>query len=72
MYEHDIDKRKWMRTQPSYGPDWDAAIEYGIDISLIEQALTLSYEERFQQSLAMTRLAQALEAAGEKLRDSAH
>ncbi len=31
MFEDDIDKRKWARTQKSYGPDWDAAIEFGIE-----------------------------------------
>ena len=45
-FADDVDKRKWLRTQPSYGPAWDAAIEFGIDVSLIEQNLRLSLEER--------------------------
>jgi hypothetical protein len=56
MYEDDIDKRKWMRTQKSYGPDWDAAIEFGIDISLIEQSLQLTFEERLRALEEMLRL----------------
>ena len=72
MVDDDLDKRKWMRLQPSYGPDWDAAIEFGIDISLIEHALSLSFEERFRESLTMTRLAHALDAEREKLSGSTH
>ena len=72
MLEDDLDKRQWMRSQPSYGPDWDAAIEFGVDISLIEHALSLTFEERFQESLAMTRLAHALDAEREKLNGTAH
>lgn len=56
MYEDDIDKRKWMRTQRSYGPDWDAAIEFGIDISVIEQSLAMTFEERLRAMEAMLRL----------------
>ena len=63
MFEDDLDKRKWMRSQPSYGPDWDAAIEFGNDISVIEHSLSLSFDERFEESLAMTKLAYALDAA---------
>ncbi len=70
MLEDDLDKRKWARTQPSYGPAWDAAIEFGLDVSLIEQMLALSYEQRFTESLAMTRLALELEAASERLHAS--
>lgn len=65
MVEDNLDKRTWMRLQPSYGPDWDAAIEYGVDISLIEHALSLTYEERFRESLSMTRLPGARSRARE-------
>ncbi len=65
MFEDDLDKRKWMRLQPSYGPDWDAAIEFGIDISVIEHSLSLTFDERFRESLAMTKLAYALDAVRE-------
>lgn len=56
MYEDDLDKRKWMRTQKSYGPDWDKAIEFGIDISLIEQSLAMTFEERLRTMESVLRL----------------
>ena len=34
---------------PSYGPDWDAAIDYGIDVSLLLENLMLTPTERLQQ-----------------------
>ena len=34
---------------PSYGPDWDAAIEYGIDVSLLIHNLELTPGERIAQ-----------------------
>lgn len=68
MFEDDLDKRKWMRQLPSYGPHWDAAIEYGVDVSVLEHSLSLTYEQRFLESLAMTRLALALDAEREKLK----
>lgn len=41
------DPRQWMRAAfPSYGPDWDAAIEYGVDVSLLEENLRRTPAER--------------------------
>lgn len=37
------------RTLPSYGPDWDAAIAAGIDVTMIEQNLRLTPAERLRQ-----------------------
>ena len=68
MFEDDIDKRKWMRAQKSYGPDWDAAIAFGIDISLIEQSLAMSVEERLRAMEAVLRM---LPEPGEPSRDPA-
>ncbi len=48
---------------PDYGPDWQAAIDFGIDVSLIEENLKLTVDERFAQLLAMTRFAEALDEA---------
>jgi len=31
---------------PSYGPDWDAAIAYGLDVGLIETSLGMTPAER--------------------------
>jgi hypothetical protein len=37
------------RTLPSYGPDWDAAIAAGVDVTMIEQNLQLTPAERVRQ-----------------------
>ncbi len=37
------------RALPSYGPCWDAAIDYGIDVTLIEHNLELTTTERLLQ-----------------------
>jgi hypothetical protein len=37
------------RSLPSYGPAWDAAIEAGIDVTMLEQNLRLTPAERIQQ-----------------------
>lgn len=37
------------RSLPSAGPSWDAAIIYGIDVTLIERNLQLSVSERLLQ-----------------------
>jgi hypothetical protein len=44
------------RTLPSYGPAWDAAIEYGVDVTLLERNLTLTPSERLSQLDDMLRL----------------
>ena len=38
---------------PSYGPGWDAAIAYGIDVSLLLENLALTPTERLEQLQAM-------------------
>jgi hypothetical protein len=37
------------RTLPSFGPAWDAAIAYGIDVTLLERNLELTPSERLLQ-----------------------
>lgn len=34
---------------PSFGPEWDAAIDFGIDVSLLLANLELTPTERLQQ-----------------------
>jgi hypothetical protein len=34
---------------PSYGPDWEAAIDYGIDVSLLLENLELTPTQRLEQ-----------------------
>ncbi|MCP3137007.1 hypothetical protein LXT23_06635 [Pyxidicoccus sp. QH1ED-7-1] len=45
---------------PSHGPDWDAAIEAGVDVSLLEENLQLTPTERIEQLQRMTELYEAL------------
>lgn len=44
----------------SYGPDWDAAVAWGIDVSLLERNLALTVEQRLLQLQAMARLYELL------------
>ncbi len=70
MADDDFDRRPWLRRHPSYGPDWDQAIEFGVDVSMIESNLAMTFEERFRESVRLTRFAKTLEAATEKLHAS--
>lgn len=45
------------------------AIEYGIDVNLIEYNLSLTYKERFKQHQQALNTVLALQAAGQKMRD---
>ena len=44
----------------SYGPDWDAAIDYGIDVTLLEHNLSLTPTERLEQLQQMTEVYELL------------
>lgn len=56
-----MDPRELLRQAfPSYGPDWDAAIDAGVDVSLLEENLRLSPTERLEQLQRMTELFEAL------------
>ncbi|MDC0721741.1 hypothetical protein [Nannocystis bainbridge] len=57
-----IDLRPVFRAHwPSYGPDWDEAIELGIDVAALERNLALTPEQRIlqkhrtQQAIALLR-----------------
>ncbi len=50
---------------PSYGPDWDAAVELGIDVSLLEETLQMTVEERLVALEGLNRVAEELLAAGQ-------
>ncbi len=47
---------------PSHGPNWDAAIEFGIDVTLLERNLRLTPTERVLQHQASLRLMLELQA----------
>ncbi|WP_253979211.1 hypothetical protein [Pyxidicoccus xibeiensis] len=56
-----MDMREMLRqAYPSHGPDWDAAIEAGVDVSLLEENLQLTPTERIEQLQRMTELYEAL------------
>jgi hypothetical protein len=49
-------QRELLRQWPSYGPEWDAAIEFGIDVALLLENLELTPTERLlrhQRSLEL-------------------
>ncbi|MEW5741301.1 MAG: hypothetical protein AB1938_20430 [Myxococcota bacterium] len=46
--------------RPGYGPDWDAAVAWGIDVSLLERNLALTVEQRLLQLHEMSRLYELL------------
>ena len=60
----DVTQRELLSRLPSYGPDWDAAIEYGIDVSLLEENLALTPTQRIDQLQSMTELYEALSPDG--------
>jgi hypothetical protein len=67
-----MDHRELLRQAfPSYGPDWDAAIEAGVDVSLLEENLRLSPTERLEQLQRMTELYEFLRPKGERRNSSA-
>jgi hypothetical protein len=60
-----MDLRATLRKAfPSYGPDWDAAIEFGIDLSLLEENLRLTPTERILQLQQMTETFEAFRPKG--------
>lgn len=38
------------RSLPSYGPEWNAAIEFGVDVAMILHNLELSPQQRLEQA----------------------
>ena len=48
---------------PSYGPDWERAIDFGIDVSLLLANLELTPTERLQQLEAMLELTEEIARA---------
>lgn len=63
VVDDEIDRRVVLRL-PSYGPDWDAAIKYGIDVAQTELNLALTPEQRILQLEALLRLHDELRPTG--------
>lgn len=70
VVDDEIDRRVVLRRLPSYGPDWDAAIEYGIDVAQTELNLALTPEQRILQLEALLRLHDELRPTGPVSDDS--
>ena len=51
---------------PDAGPAWRAACEYGFDMSLVEDSLSLTDDERLQQLQLALNMMLPLKEAGEK------
>jgi hypothetical protein len=62
-------ERRPAPRRPSYGPGWDAAVEYGIDVTLLEHNLRLSPTERLLQLQDMLNTYFALRPARGTRRD---
>lgn len=48
---------------PSFGPNWDAAIAYGLDVTLLLENLTLSPTQRLARLQEVVRFHELLKAA---------
>lgn len=70
VVDDETDRRVVLRRLPSYGPDWDAAIEYGIDVAQTELNLALTPEQRILQLEALLRLHDELRPTGPVSDDS--
>ena len=51
---------------PDAGPAWRAAVEYGFDMSLVEDALQLTPEQRLEQHQRALDLILEVKEAGER------
>lgn len=66
------DPRELLRQSfASYGPEWIAAIEAGVDVSLLAENLRLTPTERLEQLQRMTELYEALRPKGPSDDDAA-
>ncbi len=70
VVDDELDRREVLRRLPSYGPAWDAAIEYGIDLAQTELNLALTPEQRILQLEALLALHAELRPDGPALDDS--
>ena len=50
------------RSLPSYGPDWEAAIAVGVDVTMLEQNLRLTPAERIRQLDEANRFLEEIQA----------
>jgi hypothetical protein len=48
---------------PSYGPDWDRAVELGVDVSLLDENLSLTPAQRLERLEQLLNEVEALRKA---------
>ncbi len=53
----------WKVAYPSYGPEWDAALQMGIDVGQLEYNLSLTITERLLQHEEMGRTFELIHCA---------
>lgn len=63
-FDDETDRRVVLRRLPSFGPAWDAAIDYGIDVAQLELNLELTPEQRIVQLMELLRLHEQLRPTG--------
>lgn len=57
-----LDRRAWMRQAlPDYGPDWQAAIEMGVDVVELDVRLHWTPDQRLRALCAMQAMAAGLQ-----------
>ena len=67
--DHQLDRRELLRRYfGGYGPDWDAAIEAGVDVSILDENIRKTMEERLYE---LQRVLDMLHALREGMDDEA-
>jgi len=62
--DHDSYSADWAREHlPSYGPDWEAAIDFGIDVTLLLENLSLTPGQRLRRMQQVAEFHERLRAA---------
>ncbi len=62
--DHDSYSADWARKHlPSFGPDWEAAIDFGIDVTLLLENLALTPAQRLRRMQQAVEFHERLRAA---------
>lgn len=64
-------ERELLRQWPSYGPEWDAAIDFGVDVAHLLEKLELTPTERLLEHQRALTLVLELRRAGRAHADAA-
>jgi hypothetical protein len=63
---HGMDAKTIRELLPSRGPAWEAAIDMGIDVTLLDANLQMTVEERLLALVELNEVADELQAAGRR------